>query len=606
MCGIVAYTGKLNAQDVILNGLSKLEYRGYDSAGISVISNGEIKSLKRQGKIKILKEALEKNPLKSHIGIGHVRWATHGVPNEINAHPQISMNGKFSLVHNGIIENYLELKNMLEAEGYVFKSQTDTEVIPMLIEKFYEGDLLKAVEKTIDLIRGAYAFAVLSSDEENRLIACKHSSPLVGGFFEDGLILASDVTSVIPYTKKIIYFEEDDIIDVKNGDYTIYNKGKTAYRPLKETNMSLDEASKENYPHFLLKEIHEQGKVLQEGLAIRIKDNKLDLGEGSFSPSDLKKFKKIYAVACGTAYHACLAIKYAMEKLLRLPVTCEVASEFKYEDYFVDANSLVLVVSQSGETADTISAIRKAKDLGATTLSITNVLGSTISRITDRVMYCYCGPEISVASTKAYTSQIIAGYLLAIDMALKLGKISEDEVQKYIEEIKKIPGKIDEILKDEEDYKKIADEIKFSKSIFYTGRGLDFVTAKEGALKLKEISYIHAEAFQAGELKHGPLALIEKDTPVISIATQNHTMEKTASNNEELMARGAKVYALGFKENNLLMASSLEFIGIPNTIDLFAPLLAVVPLQVIAYYTSALLGNDVDKPRNLAKSVTVE
>lgn len=606
MCGIVGYVGKLNATDIIIKGLSALEYRGYDSSGISILKDGRIFTLKRPGRISNLKEALKENPIEGNVGIGHVRWATHGVPNEINAHPHNSMNNTISLVHNGIIENYLELKNSLLEEGYTFKSQTDTEVVSNLIEKFYKENLLDAVNKTLSLIRGSYAFGIICSKEKDRLIACKNSSPLVGGIFDDGIILASDITSLISYTDKIIYFQDGDVIDINGKDYKIYNNGKEVNREIKTVNMSMDAASKEGYPHFLLKEIHEQPKVLEEVLSVRLKDGKINLEQGDFSLDQLKNFNKIYAVACGTAYHACLGIKYFMEKILQVPVICEVASEFKYENYFIDKNSLMIVVSQSGETADTISAINKAKSVGATTLSITNVVGSTVSRLTDRVMYCYCGPEISVASTKAYTSQLLAGFLLGLDMAFKLEKISKDELDNYLNHLKEIPQKISQILKNEENYKLIANSIKNAKSMFYTGRGLDYVTAKEGALKLKEISYIHAEAFQTGELKHGPLALIEKDTPVISIATQKHTMEKTASNNEELLARGAKVFAVGFVGNKLLESCAAQFIEIPETLDLYAPLLAIIPLQVIAYYVSSLLGNDVDKPRNLAKSVTVE
>lgn len=606
MCGIVGYIGSLNATDVILKGLSCLEYRGYDSAGLSLLKNNKINTIKRQGRISNLKDAISQNPISANLGIGHVRWATHGVPNEINAHPHNSMDGTISLVHNGIIENYLEIKKDLQEKGFSFKSQTDTEVVPMLIQNFYDGNLLEAVNKSLEVIRGAYAFAIIDSNEPNRLIGVKKSSPLVGGIFDSGIILASDIISIIPYTNKLIFFQDGDLIDIKGDEYKIYNNGKEVERKITEVDMTMDAASKEGYPHFLLKEIHEQPKVLRDVLSVRIKDNKINLENGNFSSEELKKFKKIYAVACGTAFHACMAIKYAIEKLVKIPVIAEVASEFKYENYFVDEESLVIVVSQSGETADTISAINKAKTLGATTLAITNVLGSTISRISDRVIYCYCGPEISVASTKAYTAQLVAGFLLALDMADKLEKITSEDLKSYLDEMKKLPDKIDIILKNEDEYKNIADSIKNSKSVFFTGRGLDFVTAKEGALKLKEISYIHAEAFQAGELKHGPLALIEEGTPILSIATQSHTMEKTSSNNEELMARGGKVFAVGFENNKLLKASSREFLAIPQTKDLLTTILAIIPLQVLAYYVSKLLGNDVDKPRNLAKSVTVE
>lgn len=608
MCGIVGYIGKNNATKLVLEGLKKLEYRGYDSAGLSMIRDNKLVTFKKKGRIKVLEDSFDQEEFSSNICIGHTRWATHGEPNEINAHPHLSTDRKISVVHNGIIENYLELRNDLTKKGYKFLSQTDTEVIPNVISDNYKGDILEAVFKSTEILRGAYSLGIIDENEGKRLIAVRNSSPLLFAICKDGYFVASDITSVIEHTNKIIYLEDGDVVDMREDSYTIYDKNhKKVEREITEVEISAADASKEGYDHFLIKEIHEQPRLLREVISIKHKDYKINLpAEGSLSLDELKNINKIYVTACGTAFHAGEAGKFAIENLAKIPVISEIASEFRYKNMFVDDKSLVIFVSQSGETADTLAALREAKALGAKTLAITNVVGSSISREADKVVYCYAGPEISVASTKAYTTQVISLYFLAMDIALKLNKISEDKVKEIIENMEKLPEQIEEILKHKEQFEDIAELIKDAKSIFYTGRSLDYITAKEGALKLKEISYIHTESFPSGELKHGSIALIEEGTPVISVATQSSILEKTISNNQELIARGATVISIAEEKNDFVRDSSDVMIEIPDTIDLLTPLLAVIPEQLIAYYSSVLLGNDVDKPRNLAKSVTVE
>ena len=608
MCGIVGYIGKNNATKLVLEGLKKLEYRGYDSAGLSMIRDNKLVTFKKKGRIKVLEDSFDQEAFSSNICIGHTRWATHGEPNEINAHPHLSTDRKISVVHNGIIENYLELRNDLTKKGYKFLSQTDTEVIPNVISDNYKGDILEAVFKSTEILRGAYSLGIIDENDGKRLIAVRNSSPLLFAICEDGYFVASDITSVIEHTNKIIYLEDGDVVDMREGSYTIYDKNhKKVEREITEVEISAADASKEGYDHFLIKEIHEQPRLLREVISIKHKDYKINLpAEGSLSLDELKNINKIYVTACGTAFHAGEAGKFAIENLAKIPVISEIASEFRYKNMFVDDKSLVIFVSQSGETADTLAALREAKALGAKTLAITNVVGSSISREADKVVYCYAGPEISVASTKAYTTQVISLYFLAMDIALKLNKITEGEVKEIIENMEKLPGQIEEILKHKDQFEDIAELIKDAKSIFYTGRSLDYITAKEGALKLKEISYIHTESFPSGELKHGSIALIEEGTPVISVATQSSILEKTISNNQELIARGATVISIAEEKNDFVRDSSDVMIEIPDTIDLLTPLLAVIPEQLIAYYASVLLGNDVDKPRNLAKSVTVE
>lgn len=608
MCGIVGYCGRLNAQDVVIKGLEKLEYRGYDSAGISILENNELRTKKRAGRLKNLEDALKDDPFSGHIGIGHTRWATHGVPNEINAHPHLNSDGSISVIHNGIIENYLELKEELINKGYTFKSETDTEIVAQLIDYYYEDNLFDAVTKAVKRLTGAYGLVILSKNDPDKMIAVRHESPLVLGVSKDnGYIVASDIPSILEYTRDVIYLDNDEIVVATPNDYKIYNGDlEEIQKEITKVEWSMEAASKEGFDHFMIKEIFDQPKAIEDAIKNKMKNDEINLGDASFTKEELKDINKIYIVACGTAYHAGQVGKFAIEEFTKIPVMTDIASEFRYNSPFIDDKTLLILVSQSGETADTLAALREGKKHGAKILSVTNVVGSSIARESDKVLYCYAGPEISVASTKAYTTQLIALYFIALDFANKLGKISKEESDNVIKELKTLPAKITKMLNNLDPYKEIANEIKESKSIFYLGRGLDFISAKEGALKLKETTYIHTESFPAGELKHGSIALIEDGTNVFAIATQSKLIEKTASNTQELASRGAHVYSIGRENDKTLAKYSNKVVYVPETIDTLMPVLTVVPEQLIAYFTSVAKGNDVDKPRNLAKSVTVE
>lgn len=607
MCGIVCYKGRLDAREVIVDGLEKLEYRGYDSAGLAVINEGEISFVKKAGKIENLKRALEENPVSGNIGIGHIRWATHGEASDINSHPHLSNDGRIAVVHNGIIENYRELKKELEDQGYTFKSTTDTEVIAVLVEKYYEGDLLEAVEKAKERLEGSFACGIISVDEPERLIGLRVESPLVLGLAGDDLIMASDIPSLLKYTKDVIYLENGDLIDINGDSYTIYDENnQEAQRKVTKITWSVDAATKDGYDHFMIKEINEQGPAIKELLKLNIKNDHICFDGDSFTKEEIEKFKRIYIVACGTAYNVGLVGKWALEKFTKIPVFCDLASEFRYNEPFLDENTLVILISQSGETADSLKALRLAKDEGAETLLITNTLASSMDREADRSLYCYAGPEIAVASTKAYTTQIVNLYLLALDFANKLGRLDKNTYEEIIKNLREIPERIDQILKDDHIIKEFAEEIKDKHSLFYIGRGLDYATTIEAALKLKEVSYIHTEAFAAGELKHGTISLIEENTPVIAIMTQKNLTAKTLSNVEEVVARGANVFIITSHKDARMEKTSGKIFEIPETMDILYPLLTVIPAQLMAYYTSTAKGIDVDKPRNLAKSVTVE
>lgn len=607
MCGIVCYKGRLDAREVIVEGLEKLEYRGYDSAGLAVINEGEISLAKKAGRIANLKKELEENPLSGNIGIGHIRWATHGEASDVNSHPHLSNNGRIAVVHNGIIENYRELKKDLEEEGYIFKSSTDTEVIAVLLEKYYDGNLLEAVKKVKEKLEGSFACGIISADEPDRLIGLRVESPLVVGVMDKEVIMASDIPSLLKYTKDVIYLENGDLIDIKADDFTIYDKdNKKVQREIKEITWSVEAATKSGYDHFMIKEINEQGPAIRELLRTNMKGDRASFEEGSFTKEEIEKIKRIYIVACGTAYNSGLVAKFALEKFTKIPVICDLASEFRYNNPFLDEDTLVILISQSGETADSLKALRLAKEEGAMTLLITNTLASSMDREADRSIYCYAGPEIAVASTKAYTTQLVNFYLLALDFADKLGRISKEDYQKVIEGLKEIPGKIDHILEKDDIIKEFAEEIKKDSSLFYLGRGLDYATTIEAALKLKEVSYIHTEAFAAGELKHGTISLIEDGTPVIAILSQKDLTAKSLSNVEEVVARGANVFIITNHKDSRMEKITEKIFEVPETLDILSPLLTVVPSQLMAYYTSVAKGIDVDKPRNLAKSVTVE
>lgn len=607
MCGIVAYKGRLDAREVIIDGLEKLEYRGYDSAGIAIANDKGIDFEKRAGKLINLEKALEANPIEGHIGIGHIRWATHGAATDINSHPHLSNNGKIAVVHNGIIENYRQLKNELKKEGYTFKSSTDTEVIAVLIEKYYQGDILKACEIVKEKLVGSFACGIISADEPDRLIGMRVESPLVFGLMEDGFLMASDIPSLLKYTRDVIYLENGDLVDINGDSYTIYDENNNEVsREIKTIEWSVDAASKDGFDHFMIKEINEEGSAIDELLRINVKDNRVDFEENSFDKEEIANINKIYIVACGTAYHAGLVGKYAFEKIAKIPVICDIASEFRYNDPFIDENTLVILISQSGETADSLKALRLSKEKNAKTLLITNTLASSMDREALKSIYCYAGPEIAVASTKAYITQVVNLYLLALDFSLKLGRIELSSYENILKELKTLPKKVEELVKNDESIKEFAHEIKDSKSLFYIGRSLDYATSIEAALKLKEVSYIHTEAFAAGELKHGTISLIEEATPVIAIMTQGNLLDKTLSNVEEVKSRGAKVFSITSKDDSRIRKVSEKTLILPETIDILYPILSVIPTQLMAYYTSIAKGIDVDKPRNLAKSVTVE
>ncbi|PBG96519.1 glutamine--fructose-6-phosphate aminotransferase [Clostridioides difficile] len=610
MCGIVGYLGSRKAAEVIVEGLSKLEYRGYDSAGVAVNSSNEkeLNIRKFKGRLSVLAEDLEKNPIDGNLGIWHTRWATHGEPSDVNSHPHFNQAKTIAVVHNGIIENYMEIKEELISEGVKFESQTDTEVIAHLVDKYYEGNLLDAVYKTISKLRGAYALGVICKEHGNELVAVRKDSPLVVGVGEGENFIASDIPALLKYTRDVYFLENGEVVHLKDENVTVYDSNRNLVeKEVFHVTWDVEAASKGGYDYFMSKEIHEQPTGVRETLERRLDDNgNIILDSINISKEDLEKINKVYIVACGTAYNAGLLGKYAIEKFVNIPVITDIASEFRYSDPFVDENSLVILVSQSGETADTLAVLRDSKAKGARILSITNVVGSSIARESDDVFYTWAGPEVAVASTKAYTTQITSLYMIALDFAIKKGTITREFYDSMISKMKEIPSKIQEILDNEEYIKEVAKTVVSSEHAFYLGRGIDYSLAMEGSLKLKEISYIHAEAFAAGELKHGTIALIEKGTPVIAIATQEKLFEKMVSNMEEVRARGAYVVAIAQSHNKDVEKAADKIIYIPNSDDILSPILAVVPMQLLAYHVSVLRGCDVDKPRNLAKSVTVE
>ena len=608
MCGIVGYVGSRQAQNVIIEGLEKLEYRGYDSSGIAVIHDRSINTAKFKGRLSVLDNYTKENPITGNVGIGHTRWATHGAPSDINSHPHLNNKETIAVVHNGIIENYLTLKEELQSKGYQFVSETDTEVIAHLVDYYYEGDLLEAVFKTIKKLKGAYALGVIAKDSPEEMIAVRKESPLIVGLSEDGNYIASDVPAILNYTRDVYFLDNGEVVRLTPSGVEVFDfDSNPVDKEVHTVEWSVDAATKGGYDHFMLKEVYEQPQAIRETLTRRIdEDGYIKLDDIKLSAEDLNNINKIYIVACGTAYHAGKIGKLAIEKLAKIPVETDIASEFRYSDPFVDDRTLLILVSQSGETADTRAALRDAKRKGARILSITNVVGSSIARESDDVFYTWAGPEVAVASTKAYTTQLIAFYMVALNMAIKKGTITKEKYFEVLDELKTLSGKVESLLEDIEAEKSIAQRIKEKSSLFYLGRGADYQTALEGSLKLKEISYIFTEAFAAGELKHGTIALIEEGTPVVAIATQKDLVEKMISNIKEVKARGAYVYAITTEGETEIKKVADEVIYVPETLDLLKPVLSVIPAQLIAYYTSLAKGIDVDKPRNLAKSVTVE
>ena len=612
MCGIVGYVGNEQAAPILLNGLAKLEYRGYDSAGIAVRDGDKhVEVVKAKGRLKALEEKTNNGlAIKGTCGIGHTRWATHGEPSENNAHPHISDDYNVVGVHNGIIENYQELKDKLVKNGYEFYSSTDTEVAIKLIDyyyKKYEHTPVDAINHAMVRIRGSYAFAIMFKEYPNEIYVARKDSPMIIGVSDGNCYVGSDVPAILNYTRNVYYIGNMEIGRLADGNITFYNlDGDEIEKELVEIKWDAEAAEKGGYEHFMMKEIHEQPKAIADTLNSVLKDGKLDLSAVELSDEEIKKISQIYIVACGSAYHVGVVAQYVMEDLAKIPVRVELASEFRYRKPLLDPDGLVIVISQSGETADSLAALRLAKDKGLRTLGIVNVVGSSIAREADNVFYTLAGPEISVATTKAYSTQLIAAYCLAIQFARVRGEITDDVYSTYLEELKTIPDKIEKILEDKERIQWFAAKVANSKDIFFIGRGIDYAVSLEGSLKLKEISYIHSEAYAAGELKHGTISLIEDNILVIGVLTQSELYEKTISNMVECKSRGA--YLMGLTTyGKYEVEDTVEFtVYIPKIDEHFAASLAVVPLQLLGYYVSVAKGLDVDKPRNLAKSVTVE
>jgi glucosamine--fructose-6-phosphate aminotransferase (isomerizing) len=611
MCGIFGYIGKSNAVDIILCGLKKLEYRGYDSAGIAVVIDRRVYVRKSVGKLCNLDLNLKESPISAAVGIGHTRWATHGRPSEENAHPQTDSTKSIAIVHNGIIENYAKLRDKLQKDGHEFKSETDTEVIAHLIKEHYRKDnLLFAVQKTLIKVEGSYAFGIICKEEPDKIICARQDAPLVIGVGKGENFIASDIAALLPYTRDMIFLEDGDIAEV-TVDKIIVRDVKNNIRPVKIKSVRYDsvQVEKGSYKHFMLKEIFEQPRMIENAIRGRIypKEGRICIEEIKIREEYIKKdISKIHIVACGTAYYAGLVSKILFEEFVKIPTEVDIASEFRYREPILNEKTLVIVISQSGETADVLAALRLAKNKGCQTLAICNVVGSSISRESMHVMYTYCGPEIGVASTKTFTGQLVALYMLVLDWAHKRNRLGSGELKKYLKELQEIPLKICKFLENVKPVQTIAEMFAHKKNFLYLGRYLNYPIALEGALKLKEVSYIHAEGCAAGEMKHGPIALIDGSVPVIVVAVVGKVHKKIISNIEEVRARGGVIIAVASDSDKEVKDKSDYVIYVPKTSEFFSPIIAVIPLQLLAYYTSIFLGCDVDQPRNLAKSVTVE
>ena len=610
MCGIVGYIGFNQASDFLLDGMAKLEYRGYDSAGIAVIGpENVIKIQKKVGRLANLEAIVKADPNEGTVGIGHTRWATHGRPSDMNAHPHSSEDGKFAVVHNGIIENYMPLKEDLIEKGYHFKSETDTEVVAHLLEDMYDGDFVSTVRRMLDRVDGAYALEIICADEPDKIICTKKENPLVIGLGKGENFVASDIPAIINYTRDTYILNDGELAIVTRDNVSVFDrKGNTIDKEVFHVSWNAEAAEKGGYEHFMLKEIHDQPKAVRDTFGTHISEDgkTVIFDELNWTADDVAAFNKILIVACGTAYHAGLVTKQYIENLARIPVNVEIASEYRYSNPLTDDKTLCIVISQSGETSDTLAALKEAKRHGAKSLAITNVVGSSISREADNTVYTWAGPEISVASTKAYTTQLVAGLLFAVYLGQLNGKMDPALGGEILCGVKSLPTLIHEIFEVDEDMKAFAKHYGFKSDAFFLGRAIDYAVAMEGALKLKEISYIHAEAYAGGELKHGTLALIEEGVPVIALATQEDVYDKMISNIREVKAREAVVIGIGMKGDEELSKHVDHTIYVPRANKFIAPILAVVPLQLLAYYAAITRGADVDKPRNLAKSVTVE
>ena len=608
MCGILGYVGDGDATKFLIEGLRRLEYRGYDSSGIAIYQNGKFEIAKKKGRLSVLEKELQNNPLHGHIGIGHTRWATHGQPSDKNSHPHGDSKNKFVIVHNGIIENYLDLKKDLLEKGHVFKSETDSEVVAHLAEEFDDGDFLSTIRKVISVIEGSYTLVFANAADPDTLICTKKDNPLIIGLGENENFIASDIPAIISHTRRIYVLNDGEIGVVKKDSISVYGAdGLPISKKVQEVTWSVEAAEKGGYPHFMLKEIFEQPKAVHDTSKIHIsKEGDVVFDNLNWKKSNLERIDNVLITACGTAYHAGLVAKHYIERFAKIPVEVDIASEYRYRQPLTDGRTLAIVVSQSGETIDTLAALKEAQRLGAQSIAITNSIGSSIAREADNVIYTIAGPEIAVASTKAYTTQLVALLLFALYMGQIKGTLSKEEVRDYTKQIVELPDKIKKVLKEKEHMEELAERFIKAKDIFYLGRSIDYAIAMEGALKLKEISYIHAEAYAGGELKHGTLALITKETPIIAVATQDEIASKMYSNIQEVRARGADVFGIGYENDENLGKYTTENAKIPRVNEFIAPILSVIPMQLLAYYTGIKRGNDVDKPRNLAKSVTVE
>lgn len=608
MCGIVGYIGTNQAAPILLDGLSKLEYRGYDSAGIAVYNGEKIEMVKSKGRLKVLSELTHDGAtLPGTLGIGHTRWATHGEPSDVNAHPHMNKDETIVVVHNGIIENYLKLKRKLEKRGYEFISDTDTEVIAHLLDYYYQGNPLQAVTKVMHRMEGSYALGIIFRDHPDELYAVRKDSPLIAGRTKGGCIIASDVPAVLRYTRDVVYMENEEIARMTRDSLEFFNVDEEPVeKELVKIDWDVNAAEKGGYEHFMLKEMYEQPKAIADTFSPRLKDGKIVIEELNMSPEEIREVGKIVIVACGSAYHTGVTAKYVFEGLARIPAEVDLASEFRYRDPILDERTLVVIISQSGETADSLAALREAKRKGARVLGIVNVVGSSIAREADNVMYTWAGPEIAVATTKAYSAQLIALYLLAMKFAYDRGELDEAGLGEMIEEMKALPAQVEMALNNRERIQRFANRYLAAKSIFFMGRGIDYAISLEGSLKLKEISYIHSEAYAAGELKHGTISLVEEGTLVAAVLTQKDLYKKMISNIVEVRTRGAFVMAVTNEDDTQVEKAADYVIYIPETNKYFTNSLAIIPLQLFAYYIAVGRGCDVDKPRNLAKSVTVE
>ena len=608
MCGIVGYIGTCQAAPVLLDGLSKLEYRGYDSAGIAVYDGNKIQMQKAMGRLKVLEEMTQNGAtLPGTVGIGHTRWATHGAPSDLNAHPHFNKDHSIVVVHNGIIENYLKLKKKLMSKGYEFLSETDTEVIAHMLDYYYNGDPLATITKVMHRMEGSYALGILFRDHPDEVYAVRKDSPLIVGTSKSGNLIASDVPAVLKYTRDVYFLENEEIVKLTRDGLHFYNIDEEELeKEATHIDWDMNAAEKGGYEHFMLKEMNEQPKTIRDTISPRIKDGRIVIDELGMSDEEIRNISRIHIVACGSAYHTGFTSKYIFEGMARIPVDVDVASEFRYRNPILEDGALVIIISQSGETADSLAALRMAKERGVKTLGIVNVVGSSIAREADKVMYTWAGPEIAVATTKAYSAQLVAQYLLAIKFAQVRGKVTEAEVGEMLRDLKKLPDQVEMLLSHKEKIQKFANRFIAAKDIFFIGRGIDYAISMEGSLKLKEISYIHSEAYAAGELKHGTISLIEDGTPVVAVATQDALLKKTISNIVEVKTRGAFVMAVTNEGNTEIEKTADYVIYIPQTNAYFANSLAIIPLQLFSYYVAVGKGCDVDKPRNLAKSVTVE